>query len=64
MQLAWEEATFVHLIVIKGWIRSYSFRKKNSNDLYKNWQMDSNDRFSKFADEGIRVKYIHYADGG
>jgi hypothetical protein len=26
--------------------------------------MDSIDRFIKFADEGIRIKYIHYADGG
>ncbi len=37
---------------------------KNANDLYNNWQMDSIDMFIKFADEGIRAKYMHYADGG
>ncbi len=40
------------------------FSLKNANDLYKNHRWIQIVGFIKFADEGIRVKYIHYADGG
>ncbi len=68
-------AIVLHVISMRGGdLRSFSLSLKygfaqtfsliKANHLCQNRPMDSIDRFIMFADEGIRVKYIHYADRG